>query len=365
MTNDQNRTRIRGNSRRLVTSTAMYALFYCFIISFVIMGTEFGQLFIALLVLSLPFVAAAAGIIYGLNGFQLDDENKRIVKACRLSVPYDKVRKITIKERWGRSSIAVKTGWLRWRWLADGLNKDEARRAEQELTLRFPHIAVRRKTYSTGKLVAVIAVYLSLMAAAYSGFLYYAHGREPRLFLEPEKKDWMADQKTRTGAHYVMNGIGFRLPRQFKLMQNTGTWLYFEDKSSRTALSAGRGIFHEIFTTGKREVRYLTGVQDSYDLFHLAYIAKYGTLPTAMKVISFRGMRDIKLYEIGNASCRGFVLQGRQREKAFAELVVADKGRGREIHILIQKRGVLQEDLLKAIVGSIKPEEQEKGAGKK
>jgi hypothetical protein len=87
-------------------------------------------------------------------------------------------------------------------------------------------------------------------------------------------------------------------------------------------------------------------------------VEKFGALPTAMKIISFSRTREVKLYEIERASLKGFVLQGKKLGEAFAEIVVTDKAGGKEIRLFIQQPGSLEEDILRSIVSSIKPDVQ-------
>lgn len=320
------------------------------------MGTAFRQLFLALLVLTLPFVVIGIVVITAINWFEFDDEKRRIVRAFCRNFSYDIVKTIRIKERWGRSSFSIRTGWLRKRWLADGLNKDETARTEQEFARRFPLATINRKKYSNRMMATVIIAFLVSMIAASSGFVYYSYTREPRLFLMPEKKDWMAAGQPKTGVHHTMNGIGFVLPRRFKQLQNSGNWRYYEDEKNKTKLSAGPGIYHDIVGEHKLAVRFLTGIGDSYDLFRLAYVERFGTLPMAMKIIAFSRMREIKLYELERASLKGFVLQGKKLGDAFAEIVVTDKASDKEIQFFIQQPGSLGDDILRSITGSITPE---------
>ena len=356
-----NRKGIRGNSAIMISSGALLVLFFCFMISIVIMGTGFRQLFLALLVLTLPVVLVGIVVIRMINWFEFDDEKRKIIRALWRSFSYDVVKTIHVKERWGRSSISIRTGWLRKRWLADGLNKDEASRAEQELAHRFPSAAIYRKKYSNGMLATVAIVFLLLTSAACAGFVYYSYTVEPHLFLIPEKKDWLGAGQPKTGVHYTVNGFDFVLPLQFQLLQASGTWRYFEDISSKTKLSAGPGIYNDIFRRGKAAVRYLTGVEDSYDLFRLAYREKFGTLPTAMKIISFNRMSDVSLFELERDSLRGFVLQGKKEGNAFAEIEVTDKASGKEIQFFMQEPGALKEKMLRSIVGSIRVEGEVSG----
>jgi hypothetical protein len=171
----------------------------------------------------------------------------------------------------------------------------------------------------------------------------------------PEKKDWVAAGRPNAGRSFSLNGLGFVLPRQFKLQQASGTWRYYEDTKSETKISAGPGVYNEIFGQGNAAVRYLTGVEDSYDLFRLAYVERFGVLSTAMKTISFNRVREVKLYEIEQASLKVFVLQGKKLGEAFAEIMVTDKATGNEIHFFIQQPGVVNEGTLRSLVSSIKP----------
>lgn len=352
---NSDRLRIQGKSGIIFTGGGLFVLFSCFVLSFAVMGTAFARLFLALLILAFPLVLL--GVLFkAVNWFEFDDDHRRIVRAFGRGFPYDRIKTIRIKERWGRSSFSVGTGWLRKRWLADGLNRDETDRVEQELARRFPFAPIRRKAYSNGMMAMIIAAFLLVIGSAYSGFIYYAYTREPRLFLMPEKKDWMAAGKTKSGVHYTMNGLGFDLPRRFTVLHNTGTWRSFEDKKNETMLSVDSGIYSSIFGQGTSVVRCLTGIGDSYDLFRLVYGERFGTLSTAMKIISFSRIREIKLYEIEQPPLRGFVLQGKKQGEAFAEIVVTDKASGNEIHFLMQQPGAVNERTLRSVVGSIKPD---------
>jgi len=356
MTENANRIRIQGHSTIIILGGVFIAVFFCFVMSFVLLGTAFPRLFVSLLVLIFPLVLFIGAMYRAINWFEFDDDQKRVVRAFRRSFPYDKVKTIRIKEQWRRSSFSIRTGWLWKRWLVDGLNKDEAACAIQELARCFPHASIRRKTYSNGMTAAAVIIFLFLLSAAYAGFISYSYTMEPRLFLMPEKINWPAAAQPKTGVRHSMNGFRFVLPRRFTLLQDTGTSRYFEDKNSDTKLNADTGIYVRIFGQGNSAVRCLTGIEDSYDLFRLAYRERFGTVPTAMKIISFNRMRDIKLYEIERDSLRGFVLQGKKLGGAFAEIMVSDKASGNEIHFFIKRPGVLNEETLRLIVGSIKTE---------
>jgi hypothetical protein len=356
MTGNAGRIRIRGKSGVVLAGGGLIVLFSCFVLSFAVMGTAFARLFLALLVLVFSFFLLGSVLFNAVNWFEFDDDRRRIVRAFGRGFPYDRIKTILIKERWGRSSFSVGIGWLRKRWLADGLNRDETAHVEQELARRFPLAAIRRKTYSKGMMAMVIAVFLLFIGSAYTGFIYYSYTREPRLFLMPEKKDWTAAGEAKTGVHYTMNGIGFNLPRRFTLLHDSGTERSFEDVKNEAKLSVGPGVYSEIFGQGSPAVQYLTGIKDSYDLFRLAYCERFGVLSTAMKIISFSRIREVKLYEVEQSPLRGFVLQGKKLGDAFAEIMVTDKATGKEIHFFIQQPGAVNEVVLRSIVSSIKPD---------
>jgi hypothetical protein len=357
MTENTDRIRIRGTAGVALTAGALIVFFSCLVLSFTIMGTAFTRLFLVMLAAVSPFFLLGSVLFKAINWFEFDDDQQRIRRAFGRSFPYNRINTIRIKERWKRSSFSSGSGWLQKRWLVDGLTRDQTARVELELARRFPLAAIRRKAYSNGRMAMIISVFLLVISAVYSGFIYYSYTKEPRLFLMPEKKDWMSVVvQPRTGTHYALGGIGFVLPRRFKLLQHSESWSYFEDIKNGSKISASAGMYYEIFGEYQPAVRCLTGIADSYDLFRLAYVERFGTLPTAMKIISFSRTREIKLYEIERTSLRGFVLQGKKLGEAFAEIVVTDKAGGREIRLFIQQPGSLEEDILRSIVSSIKPE---------
>ena len=348
-------TKIKGNSLVIILWTAAYMAVFLFALSFAVMGTAFGWLFKILLILALPLTLTSFLVILPLNRFAFDDENKRIVKFPGQRIPYEKIQAIQVRERWGRSAISVRTGWVKRRWLADGLNKNDAAQALAEFGRRFPEDFIHRKTYSTAVLTLLVVLVAAVFAASYGGFLYFFSQKTPHQQVQLEKKALPEGAKTRRGTRYEVAGFLFLLPKQFKQVGEKDGWRTFEEARSSTRLQAGPGESEALFAKHNQALQLITGVRNNYELYRLTFTSRYGVIPMLLKKFAYRDLHDIRAYEFERGVVRGLILEGRKNSEAFADILVSDIAAKNEIHFFLTQQGTLNEAFLEALLNSLKP----------
>ncbi len=327
-----------------------------FILSFMIMGTAFAQMFaISYVVLTALFLIGYA-VSLPSNWFEFDDVNKTIRKAFRNKIPYNKIQAIVIAETPKRFTVNVKTNWMPPYPIASGLSKEDAELAEKAFKQRFPLDIIRRKSYSKKRFTIVIAIASLIILTVFASLLFRMYQVAPPEYVTAEKKEWFVANYPQEGTHYQINGIGFLLPNRFVQVKQEKGWIYFEDKTNKTKINVGPDSFQRgsLFN-------YLTGLHNDYDLLRLAYTARYGVFPVFANDLAFKDLFKIKVYEIGRGLLRGIVLQGTKGSKSVAQIVIADNEWG--IHFFLSQpgeMGQISEEFLQSIVASIQSESKVK-----
>jgi hypothetical protein len=277
------------------------------------------------------------------------------LKVFQKRIPYDKIRSIVIVEASERFTINVKTGWLPPSPLVRNLGKHDAELAEKEFEQRFPSDKIRKESYSNKRTMVFIAIVSLVVVIVLAGLLFSVNRSERLKAVTVEKTEWSAVHHLQKGTPYQMNGFSFLLPKRFVLVKQDAAWLYFEDSISRTKINVGAGLSQDANFRHGSVIGFLTGIQSDYDLFHIAYTARYGLIPVFTNSIIFKELTEIKLTEFSRGSLRGIVLQGVKEHDPVAEIIVADHERG--VHFLVTQFGEkkkIKEDLLQSIVAGIR-----------
>ncbi len=325
-------------------------------VSFMILGTDCFRFFIISCVgFNLFFVL----ILYNYNltnNFVFDDKSQKIKKAPFIRIPYGKICEIIISQRKGHYFIRVKKQHRLLPYLlVGGISKKDAELAEKEFKQRFDESIIHSESYTRQqRRKAVIGVVLMIATVVFGNLAMNFVLRDISYkVVSPINKDWLNLGHNSAGIRYQIEGISFRLPAYFVQVRREKTHLHFEDKYAGIKLSVV--VDTPLSSDHNSQVmQFMTGLRTDLDWNRIGYTARYGLIPTMMNSLLFDHLSDIKLYELRHGSIQGIVVQGINKGKFTAQILLAMNNR--TISFYLSKptnRGEIPEIFLRKVVSSV------------
>ena len=341
----------KGNGRLLLKNVFLYVLVMAPLLSLCLMGAVWIHVFLTSILLSLLLLPVFTSLIARIDGFSFNDEGRAITRAVGKPIPYSAITFLELNETSGLLQVYAKRGKFNRIALVSALERNEKARLIEELMKRMPGLVVRERTCADWKSVLLIAAILILVTAGFHGFLYARH---PQVGIVPQKFEAIREEGAKSKANgFVVGDFSFRLPDKFRELGTEGDVTFFEDREvKRTEMNvvskwiAPSPVRRKIF-------RFATGMGDYADVLEHSYNARFGIIPLVLKDISLAGMKDIRIFVVGQQAYCGFITQGNKKGRELTHILLVGGKESKEINFFISGPSRLGEQELHELLASI------------
>jgi len=342
----------KGNGRLLLKNVLLYVLAMAPLLSLCLMGAVWIHVFLTIMALSLVMLPVFTSLIARTDGFSFDDEGQVITRPVGKPVPYSAITRMELNETAGLLQVYVKRGKFNRIALASALDRNAKARLVEELMKRIPGLEVKERAYADWKSVFLIASIMILATAGFHG-LWYA--RHPQAGIVPQKFEANRDGGAKSKANsFAVGDFSFRLPDKFRELGSEGDVTFFVDREvKRTEInvvanwSAPSPARRKIF-------RYATGMGDYADVLEHSYNARFGIIPLVLKDISLAGMKDIRIFMVGQQQAiGGFITQGNKKGRELTHIMLVGGKERKEINFFISGPSRIDEQELHELLASI------------
>lgn len=336
----------------------LFTVFLLFSVLF--LGVYWHRMFLFFFLTGAPIGFGLYVITFSGDWFRFNDDKKWILMTWRTRIPYGQVKSIQVREV--RDHLEVDINRKRkyeGRNLISHLALEEEGRLMSELTHRFPSVEISEtKIKPSGqKIMAlfVLVVLLGCLGALYASFFVYLH-TFPGIEVTPEKPLWQPMEKV-DGHEYSLKAFSFFLPQDFGRFAEREEWLVLRHKHKKAKLKV---VYNsDISALGKhRLVRYMMGVRDEHDARTVAYNARFGLVPLALKAFYFHRFHVMRIHEVEPNGLKGFVIRGRRGSIWMAEIALFDKEKGLGIYFTLSSMEPIGQATLATIVSGVRRVDQ-------
>jgi hypothetical protein len=341
----------KGSGRLLLENVFLYVLVMAPLLSLCLMGAVWIHVCLTIIALSLIMLPVFTSLIARTDGFSFDDEGQVITRPLGKPIPYSAITRMELNETAGLLQVHVKRGKFNRIALVSALDRKAKARLVEELMKHIPGLVVRERAYADWKSVFLIASILILATGGFHGFWYARH---PQAGIVPQKFEANLDggAKSKTNS-FIVGDFSFRLPDKFRELGAEGDVTFFEDREvKRTEINVVAN-WTAPYSVRRKIYRYATGMGDYADVLEHSYNARFGIIPLVLKDISLAGMKDVRIFMVGQQKIGGFITQGSKKGRELTQIMLVGGKERKEMNFFISGPTRLDEQELHELLASI------------
>jgi len=255
----------------------------------------------------------------------LDDENRVIISKLPLRkniISYERIKEIRILD-WKdflHLQAYVEVGIRKTKKvILLATNKGDKERLKEELVRRFTKVEETKSVYPTFFSLYSILFFFIIPFIGYLLLTFNIYTKCPQVKIYPQRLSWKSENISLENRNfYTLHSVKFSLPKEFELVEEKEELLHFKSREEAQIVITPAGIwkmFQEI--EGIKDVLFLLGIKDNYDLLKVVMGSRIGTLPLLLKSIHLKRFDEVKIYELKKGYFKGFLLQGKFRGGQF------------------------------------------------
>ncbi len=360
----------KGSGVLLLKHSMLYVLMTTPVLSFCLMGTHWPRIFFAMIAFSFPVVLLLVLLISRYDRISFDDDKQQIVKPIGRPLPYQSIKRIDINETGRLVQVGIRQGFFRRAQLLYAMDGIEKSRLLENLLKRFPDPVIIRKNRNVNwKSVFLILLLFIVLTAGFHLYLLRINKEIPVL---PHQIVWETTKRSPKGLQqYTLGNFSFMMPARFQLIGKEEGALQFEDKITKNEVRFFINPRKDIPRHVERFIRYITGIRDYYDVLDMAFFTRVGVVPLVLKDIALTGLAGVKISalelapppridsvekikEPAGQSLKGFLTQGKRKDKNTASVLLVSNDR-EELHVFFAGFEQLDEKTVQKVISGIRP----------
>jgi hypothetical protein len=355
-----------GSGLLFLKNVFLYVLVMAPLVSVCLMGEKWAYIFFSVMVVSLPFFLLVGVFVSRFDRFSFDDENARIVKTRKRTIPYQTMKRVDINITGRLMQVSIKQGLLRRTALASALDIQDKPRLVEELLKRLPQVVVRERRFVDWKSIALIMAVIAVLTAGFHLYLYHQYSALGAL---PNLVEWKSTgKKLKSTQAYDLGQFVVVMPKRFAITGQDEGGLQFADKEAKMNVDFIIKPQKNLFDQHAALLGYATGIHTYTEVLETGYHARIGIVPLMIKLFALTNLADVKIYEIKQPLTevaaeqrkedhvplfKGFATQGKKKDQEVVTIVLTETKRKADIYIFISAPKRLQEKKVREIVAGI------------
>jgi hypothetical protein len=363
----------KGNGILFLKNVLLYVLVTAPIFSFCLMGAQWLHILLAVLALSLPFLLLVGLLVSRFDGFSFDDEHQQIVKSFGRKVPYQSIMRFDLNETGRLLQVRMKLGILQRTSLAYALDAKNKPGLKTELLKRFPQSALRERRFVDWKSILII---LSIVGCMTIVFHLYLYRNISALRAVPQQVVWETPKRVmKTFRSYSVGSLSIAAPGRFQMIGKDEATLQFGDPATREEIRFITRKQLDMPAPKALFIKYVSGIQDYYDVLNTVYPATVGVVPLMAKVLLLEGFDQVKIRKVTLMSSQrdidmqkstariqapgrlpglhGFITQGEKGGRDSAVVFLTNAVEKVELQIVLIGPIAMDEKMVRGIVTSV------------